>query len=208
MTLPKELTNILELAKNELMLHPRGELILPIRRHIWESFGEFEFESKYRALPTTGLKRRVKLASLCVNKVLDIWKKVSQDDNPIKMLSIAEQYINFKIDYDTAINKLGSFPDTLINLASDEKFYYVVEVGFASTYTVKIALRDEDLLVYGDDTELDDNYDSFSWDASYYAAIAYSGSGPWDNTNIDKRREFWLWYINEAVPEAYKYFTD
>jgi hypothetical protein len=61
-------------------------------------------------------------------------------------------------------------------------------------------------MILGKYTNLDDDYDPFSWDTSYYTAIAYSGSDPWDNADIEKRREFWMWYINEAVPKVYLAF--
>lgn len=41
-------------------------------------------------------------------------------------------------------------------------------------------------------------------DASYYASVAYSAGGPSDpNSDLERRRQFWTWYLTEAVPAAY-----
>lgn len=81
-------------------------------------------------------------------------------------------------------------------------------VGSASISVVSLASKDEVCFVYGDSSKLDEDFDPYSWDASYYSAIAYSGSGPWDNKNVEKRREFWLWYIEKAVAEAYMSYQE
>lgn len=195
-------------AENMIELNVRGELVLPIRKKIWRSFGSYQSNPDSDNI-TVGLKRRTRLAILCVKKVISIWEKVADDDDrPLEMIDLAERYIEGSINYSYIYKRWNDFVTDLIYLASDEAFLYAAEVVFASTKAVGIVLKDEELIRYEKDTQLDENLDSFTWDASYFSAIAYSGSGPWDNTNIEKRREFWLWYINEAVPQAYLAYED
>lgn len=41
-------------------------------------------------------------------------------------------------------------------------------------------------------------------DAAYYASVAYAGGNPTDPiSDADRRRQFWSWYLAEAVPAAY-----
>lgn len=206
----KELNNILEEAKNKILSHHKGELTLPIRKSIWKMFGGCEFKAEHKALPTIGLKRRVKLATICVKKIIDIWNKVAANDKrPLEMLEVSEKYIEGSVDYEFVSKQLNNFMNDLINLGSDESYFKAALVGFAATHTVSIALSDERLMVYGDDSDLDDDYDPESWDTSYYTSLAYTDNEPWDeNSNVEKRREFWLWYITEAVPQAYMAYNE
>jgi len=41
-------------------------------------------------------------------------------------------------------------------------------------------------------------------DSSFFAAAAYAGGAVWDSDSDSlKRREFWEWWLNEAVPMAW-----
>ncbi|AEV68243.1 Imm5 family immunity protein [Acetivibrio clariflavus] len=204
MGIPQSLINIIEIAKKEILFNEKGELILPMRIKIWKALGPYKIDSNNRAILTVGLKRRVKLASMCVEKNIDIWNSVLADDQrPLIMLEIVEDYIRGNVDYDFVQKQIGRFTTDLENLSCDERYNNASLVGFAALRTVSLALRDEKLMISGKDNLLDDDYDAYSWDASFYSALAYSGSGSWDNANIAERREFWLWYIEEAVPKAF-----
>ena len=67
-----------------------------------------------------------------------------------------------------------------------------------------VALNDEDL--GGEDyiNIFDEDLDPYTWDTAFYASLAYSENESYDEeTKIQKRREFWLWYLNEGVMKAY-----
>lgn len=209
MALSEELLNVLELTRKEVLSHPNGELILPLRRIIWKTFGAFEIKEKYRASSTIGLKRRLKLATMCVEKVMNIWNEAFPNDKrPMRCIEVANEYVTGKTNYESIWNEMSHFVTDLDNQGGEERYYLAVPVGRAAISVLDVAIKDESILVYGNDSRLDSDYDAYDWDTSFCVAIAYSGSGPWDNTNIEKRREFWLWYINEAVPEAYMAFAD
>jgi len=204
MNLTQELINVLELSRKGVLVHPKGELILPLRRKVWETFGTFEINEKYRAVSTIGLKRRLKLAIMCVEKVMNIWNEAFPNDaRSTRCIQLANEYIEKKTDYESIWNEMSKFITDLDNLGGEEKYYFAVPVGRAAISLLNIAIKDENILVYGNDNKLDSDYDAYDWDTSFCVALSYSGSGPWDNTNIEKRQEFWIWYIQKAVPEAY-----
>jgi hypothetical protein len=42
------------------------------------------------------------------------------------------------------------------------------------------------------------------WEASLYASMAISGGPVWEPAgDVEKRRRFWTWYLEEAVPRCY-----
>jgi hypothetical protein len=91
----------------------------------------------------------------------------------------------------------------------EARFKTAAYVGFAAINAVVVALFDEETEELDDDGNviLDQDLDPFTWDTSFYAAAAYSENEPEEN-KIQKRREFWLWYLNDAVPLAYQAAKD
>lgn len=52
--------------------------------------------------------------------------------------------------------------------------------------------------------ESERNIPSDDWDAGYYAALAVSGSAIWEaKRGTERRRSYWLWYLQNAVPLAW-----
>lgn len=42
------------------------------------------------------------------------------------------------------------------------------------------------------------------WDASFFASLAVTGNSGWERNGADNgRREFWIWYLHKAVPDAF-----
>ncbi len=79
--------------------------------------------------------------------------------------------------------------------------------GHAAAAAVAVALADKKAVdcASGEDDETNSYYD---WDVSYFASIAYAGGGLSNsNADIEKRREFWKWYLQEAVPDAYLFVS-
>ena len=41
-------------------------------------------------------------------------------------------------------------------------------------------------------------------DAACYASVAYAAGAPADaSSDADRRRDFWFWYLTDALPAAY-----
>jgi hypothetical protein len=97
-----ELLELLNKAKNEVNNHPKGELILPIRKSILKHLGEHLENSNEHALINNGLKRRIKLAVLCVEYVMPIWNEVAPEDTtPQDLIKSIDTYLLGKVEWKT-----------------------------------------------------------------------------------------------------------
>jgi hypothetical protein len=192
--LPPDLSAALERAWAALEQHPLGELILPLRRAIWLAFGP------------DGHRRRVALSQLAVRRVLPLWDAVHPgNDGPERMLALADRVLTGAVDSEVARREQDAFEVEVQGFEDDD--LRPGYVGDAAVHTVSLARVD----VGPDDFEpdvLDEQLDYDQWDASYYAALAAAGKGPSEPGGdsaeaVSKRREFWRWYLSEAVPAAY-----
>jgi hypothetical protein len=144
------------------------------------------------------------LAILCTRHVLHIWTQVwPENDIPQQLLATTEQYLLKMIDFDTAWDQWNQLSAPLENFSGDDAF---INVGFAAAQSLHTALYDE---LHCPDNTLDeslkdDDLDADSWDASYYAAAAYAGGFVWQEASSPRRRkEFWEWYLQEAIPAVW-----
>jgi hypothetical protein len=206
MTLSTELIAAIQNASSALSTNTDGELILPERKQIWRAMGDLLVEGN-RAIKGIGLKRRTKLARLCVQKVLALWDEVwPYDDGPRQMLITADQYLNGAIDYDVAWERKNTYWSKLDNLIYEGNHLTIVNVGFAAVKVVTTALVDEIFDPQDPEENIsDESLDPYQWDASLYASAAYAGGFAWEEQSDKlRRREFWQWYLIEAVPSAWE----
>lgn len=208
-----DLNNILEIAEKNLKTNENGELILPLRKKIWKCLGGYKLADNVRAEITIGLKRRVELSILCAYKVLEIWENnIKNDDRPRKLLEKAKEYIDGKCSITSIDEVIGDFYTDLEDMMSEET-EIITYVGSVILKISALVCYDE-VLIKGEHEEaleedLDDDLDFGDWDASFYAALAYAGGAKWqEKSSTEKRREFWMWYIKEAVPKAYMEYRD
>jgi hypothetical protein len=125
----------------------------------------------------------------------------------MKLIISIEDYISGKTEGNSIVDECDSLMTKLDNLRPSERYSLAKCVGFAVIRAATISLHDETFIVFNDEQDLDENYDPYDWDAAYHTSIACANGGPWDaSSNVEKRREFWLWYINEAVPKAFLSF--
>jgi Immunity protein Imm5 len=206
MDLSTDLIEAVHIASSKLISNANGELILSERKRIWSTMGELLIEGN-RAIKGIGLTRRTKLASLCVRKVLGLWDEVWPDNYGTRqMLMVADQYLDNSIDFDSAWKRKNSFWGELDNPLFEGNYLAIVNVGFAAVKVVTTALVDEIFDPQNLEEDIsDETLDPYQWDASFYAAAAYAGGAPWEEqSNTLRRREFWKWYLNEAVPSAWE----
>jgi hypothetical protein len=199
LNIPEELTNLITEAQNELTKNSDGELVLPIRKKIWALLGEYRTE--------LGRKRRTKLARLCVERAMPVWDCLTPPAiNPKEMLSEIDTYYKGKIDWETLRTKKDDYWTDLENLDNKHVKYQLSSlVGFAAINAITTAKFDNR---FGNNDKapdaIDDDFDPYEWDASYYASGAVAGFKWIEGASVEKRRKFWEWYLTEAVPQAYK----
>ena len=206
MALPRELDQVIYGGLQALASNANGELVLRFRRKIWRAFGPVVLDGK-KAVIGDALIRRTRLAHRCASQVLPIWYQAFQgDNNPERMLTTAQRYLRGDISWDAAWeikNRSWSKLDDLIN---EGKHLNAVYTGYSAANVITTALSDERFaLPEVKAAQLDDDLDPYEWDASFCASIAYANGAPWDDqSNKERRREFWKWYLSAAIPEIWK----
>jgi hypothetical protein len=203
--LPDELRAAIDSARIALEAHPLGELPLPYRRAIWKAMGPSTRVPS--GLPDgLGYRRSVALDAITVQHVLPFWKRAyPDDDRPEQMLRLADAVVRRQVDWKVADQTKGSFATDLDDLESDD--YVPRYVGDAAVRVVSTAIADGYSDAIGPDT-LDEDLDPFQWDSSYIASLAAADFGAEvpgeDERTQERRREFWRWYLDTAVPAAYR----
>lgn len=207
MTLPEILETALNDAKKALDSDMQNRLHLPFRQRIWHAMGPNLRDQK--DIPFgVGLKRRTKLAILCAEKVMPIWfNKYPDDDDPVLIISTAEQVIEKQVDYDSGSKILDSFYVKTMNLRQEDARPTLV--GFCVSGALSTALVDCTDSEQIDDNQTDFDNDPETWECSVFASMAYANDQPEIGLyEADKMYEFWKWYIDEAVPQAYEAYSD
>ena len=89
-----------------------------------------------------------------------------------------------------SVERLRNYAEQSIENPEDMVNWAIIALGYAIRYDAASILAIEDY--NGED---DDAFDPESWNADFIGSIACSGSNPFVETgNVEKRREYWLWY--------------
>jgi len=198
------------LAEARESIKTKGYLDLSHRMKIWKACGErcyFEEQNNLdEKIVTLPLKKRVRLGELCIKKVLPAWDaKTNKDPRPYYLMNLINSYL------------YGDTPKAALNEEARKCSNFAFELehhGILGSHTFAMdaaatlantALRDVWWFLFdyeGKDTH--EYIDGEAVDVELTAAQAYAfvikcwgyeSSGEWDNK---KRKEFWLWYIDEA----------
>ena len=74
---------------------------------------------------------------------------------------------------------------------------------FAIAGILNTIIYDENLELCSEtDKWLDEAFDCYRLETDYECSMIYAGSPPWKRTNIEERRKFWNWYLDEAINKA------
>ena len=118
---------------------------------------------------------------------------------------MARNYLEQSVDFDAASARAGDFWTEMDNLMIHEQQNQAPLIaGYAADCVVSVALFDESFDPDNPhDNTQDEDLDPYEWDAAYYAAMVYAGGASWNEASSPaRRREFWEWYLREAVPAA------
>ena len=197
---------LIEIDKNS-----NHELPLPFRKRIWKEMGPLLIDGN-KAIRGVGLYRRTSLALIVVKKVYHIYARQFDVEVLDAAILNTEKYLRNGITWDEGWdinNNIGARVSDTFEI--DQRIFFITYVGKAAWCALSTSLYDEcfELNENGeivDDNELDNNLDGDMWDASFYAAMAYAGGAPWEEgkCNHSKLKEFWDWYVKEAVPQAFE----
>jgi hypothetical protein len=207
-SIPNQLLELVEECRDALDHSTVAHLSLQWRRKIWILFGPRQMQGN-KAIFTQGHFRRTMLEVSCVKKVLPIWKvKYPNIRIPQDFLVLVEKYLAGETDYLQVSKRLNVLLSALDS--EDPRQEPPLWVGYAASAAVGTALQDVSLWPRNNiiDEQTEQDFDEDEWDAAYLAAAAFTGGIPGETENtieaIGIRREFWRWYLYDAVPAAWK----
>lgn len=197
---PHELRQLLDQARAKMLTHKTNDLPRPSRVQLQLALGE------YLRSPGVGLTRRANLCLLVAEKVRPIWEHHYPQAPAVEavqdMIRIAGQRLRNEITQREARRGRGELVSVLQDAADEpEEKQPAMAAGEAAARAVYVAMYDEDL----EKPELlDDDLDASDWDCAFWGACAWSGGIPGQTGwNQEAYKEYWLWYLDEAIPEAW-----
>jgi hypothetical protein len=144
------------------------------------------------------------LENISAHRTQDIWEhQFPSEHGPLEVLEIADNYLvtgDRTESLHTKVPEVKSILDDKLLLGPDS--FRAVYAGFACWAAARNVAYGGQQTANDGDSELE--IDPEQWDASFYASLAYAGGAVWEEKagNPDKRRQFWIWFICEAVPLA------
>ena len=177
----QDLNGQLHAGRTEVTSSPKGILSLARRLSIWRAMIDDDN-------PEWSYQTRVHLNSLCVHHVQHVWHQVFPENSGIEnMLQLAHAVTEGKAELNTTTEPATFVADAAASAvisACHRNPYYEVEVDGD--------LEDDDLL-------------PDSLDLSYCCSAAMARGLNWqaaEDVDVEARRAFWMWYLNEAIPSV------
>ena len=184
-------------ARTELTKNNKGILSIGARMRLWEAMIDAN-------QPEASYRRRTYLDMLCVRKVQYIWEQAFRGRPDInEMLSLAASLTESRVDADDAERSAYRFFQSLGNDATNPENDKAIFVANAAQHMVISACHRDPYYVIDEELEDDDELLPDSLDCSYACACAVAGAMNWmpvDRANVEARRAFWMWYLDEAIP--------
>ena len=183
-------------AHTELTKNNKGILSIGARMRLWEAMIDAnQPEASYRC--------RTYLDMLCVRKVQYIGNRHLGSPDINEMLSLAASLTENRVDADDAERSAYRFFQSLGNDATNPENDKAIFVANAAQHMVISACHRDPYYVIDEELEDDDELLPDSLDCSYACACAVAGAMNWmpvDRANVEARRAFWMWYLDEAIP--------
>jgi hypothetical protein len=187
----------------QLEADPLGDLKLGLRRRTLAELGERYTEGDRRRCQ--GLRRRTKLARASIERALPVWDVARPtDDMPRRLLRLADSVLGGEIEPDAAWAERAAAWTALDDIAmTDEDTQLALAPGYGAAQVLACAIADEILDFEDLDDLTDRDVDPEELDPAFFAAAAISGGAAWDEASLkERRRAFWRWWLEEALPAA------
>ena len=183
-------------ARTNLANNPKGILSLGDRKRIWISMNDPDnFE----------VSNRTQLKVMCVNHVKPIWSHILPANPGInRMLQLTHSLMEKSVDPGAAEDEaFYFFQDLSTSVESNAVTNPALMVADAATsMVISACYRNPDYDTADNDND-DEELAPDSYETSYTCASAAAGAMNWmpvDQANVEARRAFWMWYLDEAIP--------
>ena len=142
------------------------------------------------------------LELICAQKTAPIWRVRFPDENaPIALAAAAERQLL------SGVVSVSSDQLATVKTFLDDKFqlgeeaFPAIYAGFACWAAARSTYFNSEPSAYAISEQ---GLAPEEWDASFMASLACAGGAVWEQGvgSATLRREFWLWFLAEAVPQA------
>ena len=189
-----------ERGRAELAASSEGILSLKQRTRIWVAMDDPDD-------PEASYRHRTYLKVACVRHVQHYWDRTFPSNPGVEeMLALTQALIDRKADPKRAEERAEDFFEHIIirtDVTPDlEPAIRVADAASGTAMTACYRNPDYDI---ADGTEDDDELLPASLEPSYSCASAAAGGMNWqpaEELDIEARRAFWTWYLDEAIPWA------
>jgi len=189
-----------ERGRAELAASSEGILSLKQRTRIWVAMDDPDD-------PEASYRHRTYLKVACVRHVQHYWDRTFPSNPGVEeMLALTQALIDRKADPKRAEKQAYEFFDDIMahtDVTPDlEPAIRVADAASGTAMTACYRNPDYDI---ADGTEDDDELLPASLEPSYSCASAAAGGMNWkpvEEVDVEARRAFWTWYLNEAIPWA------
>ena len=189
-----------ERGRAELAASSEGILSLKQRTRIWVAMDDPDD-------PEASYRHRTYLKIACVRHVQHYWDRTFPSNPGVEeMLALTQALIDRKADPKRAEKQAYEFFDDIMahtNVTPDlEPAIRVADAASGTAMTACYRNPDYDI---ADGTEDDDELLPASLEPSYSCASAAAGGMNWkpvEEVDVEARRAFWTWYLDEAIPWA------
>jgi len=193
---PPELEQQIEDALEVLEKRADGHLPLPARRAVRAHFGDTDERG-------AGRRRLFDLYRRCVERVLAVWtSERAGDDRPARMIQLAEGVMFGQLDEQDVKPEYDEFAVDL-----DDRNQELGPRVFASGRAAADLVWSAATADYGDEIPAgadDEDLDPDMMSPDYFASLAEASFFGEPDEDPEARRRFWRWYLDEAVPAAYR----
>lgn len=186
-------------ARTNLVNNPKGILFLGDRKRIWISMNDPDnFEVSYL--------NRTQLKVMCVNHVKPIWSHILPANPGIdRMLQLTHSLMEKSVNPEAAEDEaFYFFQDLSTSVESNAVTNPALMVADAATsMVISACYRNPDYDTADNDID-DEELAPDSYETSYMCASAAAGGLNWmpvEQVDVDARRNFWIWYLDEAIPK-------
>ena len=197
----QNLNGQLHAGRTEVANSPKGILSLSRRLLIWRAMIDDDN-------PEWSYQTRVLLNSLCVHHVQHVWYQVFPEHSGIEdMLQLAHAVTEGRVNPDHAQEQASQFlQDVLFETelnTTTEPATFVADA--AASAVISACHRNPYYEVEMDGDLEDDDLLPDSLDLSYCCSAALARGLNWqdaEDVDVEARRTFWMWYLNEAIPSS------
>jgi hypothetical protein len=205
--LPEPLEEAIERASSTMLEDERHDLLPIYRRRIYTAIGPWENVQARQV--------RIRLDLLSARYVLFIWQKYRPSDTwPEQLISVAEGVLAGTVDQVVAARKANEaqfqLDEALPTLVEELEVGEEEPLGALSAALVALrwaaGITAFDVIEIAEQ-ETDREIDPLFSDSAGWAAIAYAKAAWEPGSNSEKRKEFWQWWLKEAVPQAWRKST-